>query len=70
MESCSDLLTNDHSGQGLKSLQEEIFGMKATLKANMDKGISVEEANQANELKNAIEVAQSLLDSLYKSSNA
>ncbi len=70
MESCNDLLTNDHSGRGLKSLQEEMFSMKATLKSSMDKGISSEEAAIAQELKNAIDVAESLLDTIYKSKNS
>ncbi len=69
MKSASELLTDDFSGQGLKSLQEELFEMNFELKRNMDKGLSYEEMAVANAYRQAISDIESVLDEVHAKMN-
>ncbi len=69
MKSSQEMLADDHAGQGLKSLKEELFQMGQDLKKNMDKGMSQEEMSIAMAYKEAIDKADSALDNLHNKIN-
>ncbi len=65
MQSASDLLMNDHGGNGLKTLREELFVMGQELKKNMDKGLSADEMKVALAYKEALDLTEACLDDVH-----
>ncbi len=69
MKSASELLTGDFSGQGLKTLKDELFEMNFEIKKNMDKGLSSDEMAIANSYRQAISDIEDVLDDVHSKIN-
>lgn len=63
--SCYDLLANDHSGRGLKQIQEEFFSMRSDIKKAMDAGLSSDDMSIARRAQDAVDAASQATDKLY-----
>ncbi|MBO4300973.1 MAG: hypothetical protein J5861_05145 [Desulfovibrio sp.] len=63
--SAFDLLQDDHSGAGLRRLQEALFEQKTRLRAVMDAGLSAEEFSRAQRALLAVETAEEAAPRLH-----
>jgi len=68
-EFADDLLHDDPSGRGRAQLQDELVQMKATLKRELDQGVSAEEAALLRALDNAVDAANVAVDSVWQRFN-
>lgn len=68
--SCYDLLANDHTGRGLKQIQEEFFSMRADVKNAMDAGMTSDEVAVARRVQDAVDAAVQTADKLYSTWNS
>lgn len=69
MESAFDMLAEDPSGQGLKQLREEFFGMRMDLKRAMDAGMTADEMALARQAADAVDRAESVAERVYEALN-
>jgi len=69
MESAFDLLVDDPSGFQLKSIGEELFEMKTTVKRAMDAGMTAEEMAVARKVMAAVECADSVARRVHDTLN-
>ncbi len=65
MESAFDMLSEDPSGQGLKSIREELFAMRAQVKQAMDAGMTAEEMAVARQVMTAVDNADAVAGRAY-----
>ena len=63
--SAFDLLENDHSGAGLRRLQDELFTMKTKVRTAMDRGLSSEDFACAQRVLLSVETAAEAAEQLH-----
>ena len=56
--SAFDLLEGDHSGAGLRRLQDALFELKMSVKRAVDAGLSSEDFSVAQRVLRAVETAE------------
>lgn len=69
MESAFDMLAEDPSGQGLKRLREELFGMRMDVKRAMDAGMTSDEMAVARQVMAAVDSAEKVAERVYDTLN-
>lgn len=66
-EFAADLLADDAHAAGRSTLLEELLQMEGTLKQKMDRGVSREQANEIEIIKQAIESSRMIVDNIWES---
>ena len=65
----ADLLENDANASGRSALMQELTDMETLLKRKVDAGVTPDEANKAEVIRQAIDAAKRTVDTIWESKN-